>query len=77
MRFICYSAALCFQSNRFFKVIDFSPKGRRKIRQYFEIFYILDKINIFLSVFITKIIISDLTINIRSTVLKNGVFRSV
>ena len=30
-----------------------------------------------MSVFITIIIISDLTINIRSTVLVNGVFRSV
>ena len=32
---------------------------------------------IFLSVFTTIIIISDLTINIRSTVLKEGVFQSV
>ena len=32
---------------------------------------------IFLSVFIIKILISDLTINIRSTVLKNCVFRSM
>ena len=45
--------------------------------QYFEFLSILNKKNIFLSVFITLIIKSDLTINIRSTVLKKGVFQSM
>ena len=47
------------------------------MRHFFEFLNILNKTLIFLSVFITIIIISDLTINIRSTVLKKGVFRSV
>ena len=45
--------------------------------QFLEFLKILNKKLIFLSVFITIIIISDLTINIRSTVLKKGVFQSV
>ena len=45
--------------------------------QFFEFLYILSKQLIFLSVFTTIIIISGLTINIRSTALKKDVFRSV
>ena len=45
--------------------------------QFFEFLQILNKKRIFLSVFIKIIIILDLTINIRSTVMKKGVFRSV
>ena len=48
-----------------------------RMRHFFEILQNLNKKLIFLSVYITIIIISDLTINIRSTVLKRGVFRSV
>ena len=56
----------------------FSPKDRPKIRKFFEFLKILNKkINIFLSVFIIIIIILDLTINIRSTAMKKGIFRSV
>ena len=44
------------------------------MRQFFDFLEILNKILIFLSVFITLIIISGLTINIRSTVLKMGLF---
>ena len=43
----------------------------------FRVFLILNKKLIFLSTFITIIIIADITINIRSTVLEKGVFRSV
>ena len=60
-----------------FKLIGFSPKGRPKMRQFFGFLLTLNKKNfIFLPVFIPIIIISELTINIRSIVLKNGVFRS-
>ena len=55
----------------------FSPKDRPKMRQVFEFLKILNKKLIFLSVFIKIIIILDLTINIRSTAMKKGVFRSV
>ena len=55
----------------------FSPKDRHKIRQLFEFLKILKKTNYFLSVFIIIIIILDLTINIRSTAMKKGIFRSV
>ena len=44
------------------------------MRQFFEFFKFLNKKLIFLSVFITLIIISDLTISIRSTVLKKVLF---
>ena len=44
------------------------------MRQFFEFLKNLNKKLIFLSVFITLIIISDLTITIRSTVLKKCVF---
>ena len=58
--------------------LGFSPKGRPKMRHFFEFLYILNTKLIFLSVFITIIIILGLTtINIRSSVLKRGVFRSV
>ena len=46
------------------KLIGFSPKGRPKMRQFFDFLSILNKIPIFLSVFITIIIKSDLTINV-------------
>ena len=59
-----------------FKLIGFSPKGRPKMRQFFKFLLILNKKLIFLSVFITIIIILGLTIKIRSAVLKKGVFRS-
>ena len=59
------------------KLMRFSPKDRPKIRQFFEFLKILNKkLIIFLSVFII-IIILDLTINIRSTAMKKGIFRSV
>ena len=65
MRFLCYFAALK----------GFSPKGRPKMRKVFEFLYILNKNKTyFLFVFIKIIIISDLTFNIRSTVLKGGFF---
>ena len=47
------------------------------MRQFFEFMYMINKKLIFFSVFVAIIIISDLTINIRSTVLKKGVFRRV
>ena len=47
------------------------------MRQIFEFLYFLNKKLIFLSVFIIIIIISCLTINIRSTVLKKDVFFEV
>ena len=47
-----------------FKVIGFSPKARPKIRLFFEFLKILNKKLIFLSVFITFIIMLDLTISI-------------
>ena len=47
------------------------------MRHFFEFLLVLNKKIIFLSVFIIKIIILDLTINIRSTAMKKGVFRSV
>ena len=47
------------------------------MRQIFEFLEMLNKKLIFLSVFVTIIIISDLTINIRYTALINGVSRSV
>ena len=60
------------------KLMRFSPQDRPKIRQFFEFLKILNKkIIIFLSVFIIIIIILDLTINIRSTAMKKGIFRSV
>ena len=60
------------------KLMRFSPKDRPKIRQFFEFLKILNKkLIIFLSVFIIIIIILDLTINFRSTAMKNGIFRSV
>ena len=60
------------------KLIRFSPKDRPKIRQFFEFLKILNKkLIIFLSVFIMIIIILNLTINIRSTAMKKGIFRSV
>ena len=71
MRFLCYSAALCIQINRF------QSEGHVKNVSTFEFLSILNKKIIFLSVFITIIILLGLTINIRSTVLKKGVFRSV
>ena len=52
-------------------------KDRPKMRQFFEFLKILNKKLIFLSVFIKIIILKDLTINIRSTAMKKGVFRSV
>ena len=59
-----------------FKLIGFSPKGMPKMRHLsfgkFEI-----KKLIFLSEFITIIIILNLTIYIRSTVLKSGVVNSL
>ena len=60
------------------KLIGFSPKGRPKMRQFFFTFCTFEIYKlIFLSV-VTKIfIMSDLTINIRSSVLKRGVFLSV
>ena len=57
-----------------FKLKCFSPKGRPKIRHFFEFLNILNQKLIFLSVFITIIIMLDLTINIRSTVLKKRCF---
>ena len=60
-----------------FKLIVFSPKARPKMRLFFEFLENLNKKLIFLSVYITLIIISDLTISIRSTVLKKSVFRRV
>ena len=57
-----------------FKLKGFSPKGRPKMRQVFEFSLFLNKKNVFFSVFITVIIISDLAINIRSTVLKRVFF---
>ena len=60
-----------------FKLIGFSKKDRLKMRQLFRDFVNFKYKRIFLSVYITIIIISDLAINIRSTVLKMGVFRSV
>ena len=72
MRFLYYSDALCIE------IIRFSPKDRPKIRQFFEFLKILNKkLIIFLSMFIIIIIILDLTINIRSTAMKKGIFRSV
>ena len=71
MKLICYSAVLCIQIN------SFRQKGRPEMHHFFEFLLILNKILIFLSVFTTIFIISGLTINIRSTVLKKGVFRSV
>ena len=60
------------------KLMRFSPKDRPEIRQFFEFLKILNKkTNYFLSVFIIIIIILDLTINIRSTAMKKGIFRSV
>ena len=60
------------------KLMRFSPKDRPKVRQFFEFLKILNKkLIIFLSVFIIIIIILDLTINIRSTAMKKGIFRSV
>ena len=60
------------------KLLRFSPKDRPKIRQFFEFLKILNKnYFFFLSVFIIIIIILDLTINIRSTAMKKGIFRSV
>ena len=60
------------------KLMRFSPKDRPKIRQYFEFLKIRNKkLIIFLSVFIIIIIILDLSINIRSTVMEKGIFRSV
>ena len=47
---------------------------RPKMRQFFEFLQILNKKLIFLSMFITIIILWGLTINIRSTALKKGVF---
>ena len=45
------------------------------MRQFFEFLKILNKKAYFLvSLFVKLVIISDLTIRIRSTVLKNGVF---
>ena len=44
------------------------------MRQFFKLLKILNKKLIFLSVFTTLIIISDLTISIRSTVLKRVFF---
>ena len=59
------------------KSMRFSPKDRPNIRQFFEFLKILNKkLIIFLSVFIIIIIILDLTINIRSTAMKKGIFRS-
>ena len=60
------------------KLMRFSPKDRPKIRQFFESLKILNKkLIIFLLVFIIIIIILGLTINIRSTAMKKGIFRSV
>ena len=59
------------------KLMRFSPKDRPKILQFFEFLKILNKKLIILSVFIIIIIILDLTINIRSTAMKKGIFRSV
>ena len=59
------------------KLMRFSPKDRPEMRQFFEFMKILNKKLIFLSVFIKIIIILDLNINIRSTGVKKGVFRSV
>ena len=58
-----------------FKLIVFITKARPKMRQFFEFLKILNKKAYFLvSLFVKLVIISDLTIRIRSTVLKNGVF---
>ena len=54
MRFLCYSVGFVF------KLIGFSPKGRPKMRQFFEFLKILNKKLIFLSVYITIIIIPGL-----------------
>ena len=59
------------------KLMRFSPKDRPKMRHFFEFLKILNKKLIFLSVFIKIVIIKDITINIRSTAMKKGVFRSV
>ena len=60
------------------KLMRFSPKDRPKILQFFELLKMLNKkLIIFLSVFIIIIIILDLAINIRSTAMKKGIFRSV
>ena len=60
------------------KLMRFSPKDRPKILQFFEFLKILNKkLIIFLSVFIIIIIILDLTINIRSSAMRKGIFRSV
>ena len=56
------------------KLMRLSPKDRPKMCQFFEFLKILNKKLIFLSVFIKIIIILDLTINIRSTAMKKGVF---
>ena len=71
MRFLCNPLRYVF------KLIGFSLKARPKMRLFSEILKILNKTLVFLSVFITLIIISDLTISIRSTVLKKGVCRKV
>ena len=47
------------------------------MRQFFEFLKILNKKLILLSVFITFIIVFDLTISIRSTVMKKGVLQRV
>ena len=65
---------MLFRCDMHSKLIGFSPRGRLKMRQFFEFLSILNKKLIFLSVFITIILISDLTINIRSTVLKRVFF---
>ena len=57
-----------------FNLIGLSPKGRPKMGQFFGFLLILNKKLIFLPVFITIVIISDLTIKIRSTVLRKGGF---
>ena len=54
-----------------FNLMGFSPKGRSKMRQFF------DKKTYFMSPFITIVLIWGLTINIRSSVLKKRVFRSM
>ena len=60
------------------KLMRFSSKDRPKIRQFFELLKMLNKkLIIFLSVFIIIIITLDLTIKIRSTAMKKGIFRSV
>ena len=72
MRFLRYFDVLCIQINRF------EIKGQAYNVSFVSKFCEFQiKKKIFWSVFDAIIIISDLTINIRSTGVKNGAFQSV